>query len=140
MRRGGAGNYYDSILVLISSQGTKAVSIANGQNNSGYDMYSASNGLLSILHGSHEDYFFAGHSRGFKTKYQENISEEEGSYDSYVYRMNFNDASISSNCLYQTNLLNNVWLGVERDTSANSEVFTFIDMPEQLNMPANLGG
>ena len=101
-------------------------------------MYSALGGLFNIPDGSHEDYYFAGYSGGFKTQYQDyvsgtaNWSEGWNNYDSYVYRMDFSNANDSGNCLYQSSLFNSVSVNVAYDTSGDSEVFTFIDAPGQL--------
>ena len=92
--------FYDTILVLLKQSGDveKAVSITQGSTY--YNMYSANNGLIYIPGGTgDENYFFAGWSYGFETKYQKLTPDSHPSvkdaaeldYDVYVYKYGFND-------------------------------------------------
>ena len=70
-------------------------------------MFSASNGLIySPGSPSEENYFFAGWSLGFDTKYQnlgpKSLDKDENNmdYDSYVYKYGFNN-DYTSQVLYE---------------------------------------
>ena len=56
------------MLLNLSGDVVNAVIISQGTTN--FDMYTAQNGLINMPSTwEREDYFFAGWSRGFKTKY-----------------------------------------------------------------------
>lgn len=77
-------------------------------------MYAASQGIVN-KRGSYlnEDYYFAGWSYGFQTKYQELSSTatptvkdvDSPDFDSYVYKYNFANSD-TKNCLYEEEISN----------------------------------
>ena len=92
--------FYDTILVLLKQSGDVESAVSITQGSTYYNMYSANQGLINIPGGTgDENYFFAGWSFGFETKYQVLTpashpsvkSETELDYDVYVYKYGFND-------------------------------------------------
>ena len=83
-----SGNFYDSILILMTSTGELSRSISITQGDTGYDMFHQPHSLIGIRTASDSgiDYYFAGHSLGFKTQYQHHSSD---SYNTFVYKYNF---------------------------------------------------
>ena len=80
-------------------------------------MYAAHNGIINKPGNyENEDYYFAGWSRGYETKYQElsptkwpdikNV-DDGPDFDSYVYKYNFADKSATDHCLYEEELSKN---------------------------------
>ena len=92
--------FYDTILVLLKQSGDVESAVSITQGSTYYNMYSANQGLISIPGtSSDENYFFAGWSFGFETKYQSLTPTSHPSvkdaaeldYDVYVYKYGFND-------------------------------------------------
>lgn len=66
IRTSDKGNFYDTALMVLDQTGNVRKSVIITQSTLAYDMYSTSQGLLNIG----ENYYFAGHSYGYKTIYQ----------------------------------------------------------------------
>jgi hypothetical protein len=110
LRSSTKGDFFDTILFLLDQAGDieGAVSITVGLTTQ-YDMFAASNGIINKP-GTYqqEDYYFAGWSYGFETKYQSLTptshptvkDADDLDYDSFVYKYNFVDSD-TKQCLYE---------------------------------------
>ena len=81
-------NFYDTILILMTSTGELSRSISVSQGDTGYDMFHQPYSLIGVPTNSESsiDYYFAGHSLGYKTQYHHHSSD---SYDTFIYKYNF---------------------------------------------------
>lgn len=114
VRQSGKGNFYDQLLFLLDQSGDVDTAVVISQGTLGYDMYSASHGIVN-KRGTYQDehYYYSGWSYGFETKYQKldptsfpTVKDSANlDYDTYVYSVDFNAAD-EHQCLYQDEISN----------------------------------
>lgn len=98
------GNFYDTALMVLDQTGNVKRTVVITQATLAYDMYSTSQGLIQVGEG----FYFAGHSYGYKTVFNEQrASTTTPFYDSYVYKYQFDREGIYK-CLFEAEIDNSV--------------------------------